>query len=123
MGCTNNVERTFVLTGDERDKHLRVDVHGNRVAWAQFNCEPDSRRLELAHVETLPEARGQGHAKSALRWITSRFAEFHVINSPEAFNSPEGNRLVAALRAEGMRIHDSGCYRFGHECRCILSEG
>lgn len=119
-----NDPRTYTLSGTDRDKHLSVTVAGVQVSAVRFNVDgdEDTQRLELVQVDTPAEHQRKRHASHALWYLATTFPDLALINSPSYWNTTKGDGLVTHLRAQGIRIHDYGCYRSGHQCRCGLSE-
>lgn len=112
--------RRYELGGTGPDQYLNVMVDGNQVCVVRFNANADDGRLELTQVDTPPEYQRRGHATYAIRYLASEFPDLPLINSPDFWNSDEGRDLLASLRRKGVAIHDYGCYREGHVCRCDL---
>lgn len=117
---THDQDRNYELGGEGRDKYLNVKVDGVQVSVVRFNVDADAGRLELVEVDTQPEHQCKGHASSAIKYLVSEFPDLAIINSPDFQNTDDGRDLVASLRRRGVAIHDYGCYRGGHACRCEL---
>lgn len=116
--------RTYTLSEpDVRGRGcLNVRLHDVQVSSVTYRQDSDSGRLELVQVDTPPEFQRRGHARHALRHLVVAFPKMKIINSPSLQNSNVGTHLVEALRAEGIPIHEFGCFRDGHACRCALED-